>query len=55
MCETGVTILQEPEHVAYGCVTAADVESIADAAASGQVVERLVVHGLERIPRGASE
>jgi (2Fe-2S) ferredoxin len=55
LCETGVTILQEPEHVAYGCVTAADIESIADAAASGQVVERLVVHGLERIPRGANE
>jgi (2Fe-2S) ferredoxin len=55
MCETGVTILQEPEHVAYGYVTAADVESIADAAASGQVVERLVVHGLERTRSGANE
>jgi (2Fe-2S) ferredoxin len=53
MCETGVTILQEPDHVAYGHVTAADVEAIADAAASGQVAERLVVHGRETGPRGA--
>jgi (2Fe-2S) ferredoxin len=51
LCETGVTILQEPEHVAYGHVTEADVEAIAAAAATGHVVERLVVHGLEASPR----
>ncbi len=47
MCESGITIVQEPEHVAYGHVTAADVEAIAEAAARGEVVARLVVHGLE--------
>jgi (2Fe-2S) ferredoxin len=48
LCESGVTVLLEPEHVAYGGVTLADVEVIADAAAAGEVVDRLVVH------RGAS-
>jgi len=43
MCETGVTIIVEPDHVAYGNVTAADVDEIAQAAAEGRVVERLVV------------
>jgi (2Fe-2S) ferredoxin len=46
MCETGITVVQEPEHVAYGHVTLADVDAIADAAARGEVVERLVVEGL---------
>ena len=46
LCESGASILQEPEHVAYGNVTLADVEAIADAASRGDVVERLVVHGL---------
>ncbi|MGA3122361.1 MAG: (2Fe-2S) ferredoxin domain-containing protein [Polyangiaceae bacterium] len=41
LCETGVTVLQEPEHVAYGHVVLADVEPIAAAAASGEVVRRL--------------
>jgi (2Fe-2S) ferredoxin len=45
LCEIGVTVLQEPEHVAYGGVTLADVDDIADAAARGAIVERLVVHG----------
>jgi (2Fe-2S) ferredoxin len=44
MCETGISVVQEPEHVAYGRVTLADVDEIADAAARGEVVERLVVH-----------
>jgi (2Fe-2S) ferredoxin len=44
MCETGISILQEPDHVAYGHVRVDDVEAIADAAARGEVVERLVVH-----------
>jgi (2Fe-2S) ferredoxin len=47
LCETGISIVQEPEHVAYGGVTLADVEEVADAAARGEVVERLVVKGLE--------
>jgi (2Fe-2S) ferredoxin len=46
MCESGITVVQEPEHVAYGHVTLDDVDAIADAAARGEVVERLVVHGL---------
>jgi (2Fe-2S) ferredoxin len=48
MCETGITVLQEPEHVTYGRVTLEDVDAIADAAARGEVVERLVVHPAER-------
>jgi (2Fe-2S) ferredoxin len=44
LCETGVSIVQEPDHVAYGRVTLADVEEIAKAAAEGRVVDRLVVH-----------
>lgn len=47
LCETGISIVQEPEHVAYGRVTLADVDEIADAVARGEVVERLVVQGLE--------
>lgn len=43
LCEIGATVLQEPEHVAYGAVTADDVDAIAEAADKGQVVERLVV------------
>jgi (2Fe-2S) ferredoxin len=43
MCETGISILQEPEHVVYGRVTLADVDEIAEAAGRGEVVERLVV------------
>jgi (2Fe-2S) ferredoxin len=45
LCESGVTVLQEPEHVAYGGVSLAEVDEIADAAARGSVVERLVAHG----------
>jgi (2Fe-2S) ferredoxin len=48
LCESGAIILQEPEHVAYGAVSAADIEAIADAVAGGQVVARLVVHPRER-------
>lgn len=44
MCETGITVLQEPEHVAYGNVQLADVDAIADAASRGGVVDRLVVY-----------
>lgn len=44
LCEIGVAVVQEPEHVAYGRVTLDDVDAIADAAARGEVVSRLVVH-----------
>ncbi len=47
MCETGTTVLQEPEHVAYGDVQMADVDAIAGAAARGDVIERLVVYPTE--------
>ncbi|MBX3261940.1 MAG: (2Fe-2S) ferredoxin domain-containing protein [Labilithrix sp.] len=49
LCEIGASIVQEPEHVAYGHVTLADVDAIADAAVEGAVVERLVVFR----PRGS--
>ena len=56
LCEIGATVVQEPEHVAYGGVTLADVDAIAEAAATGAVVTRLVVHGPggERAREGAS-
>ena len=43
LCESGASIVQEPEHVAYGRVTLADVDELADALVAGRVVERLVV------------
>ncbi len=43
LCESGISIVQEPDHIAYGHVTIDDVEEIADAVANGKVVERLVV------------
>ena len=43
LCEIGVTVLQEPEHVTYGRVTPKDVEELVDAVARGAVLERLVV------------
>jgi (2Fe-2S) ferredoxin len=46
LCETGISVVQEPEHVAYGRVSLDDVDEIADAASRGEVVERLAVHGL---------
>lgn len=45
LCEMGVSIVQEPDHVAYGGVTLGDVDEIVDALARGTVVERLVVQG----------
>jgi len=44
LCEMGASIAQEPEHVAYGHVTLADVPEIAAAAMAGVVVDRLVVY-----------
>ncbi|MEO6418495.1 MAG: (2Fe-2S) ferredoxin domain-containing protein [Polyangiaceae bacterium] len=44
LCEVGISIVQEPDHVAYGRVTIDDVDEIALAASQGKIVERLVVH-----------
>jgi (2Fe-2S) ferredoxin len=43
LCEIGATVLQEPDHVAYGNVSLADVDEIAEACGRGEVVQRLVV------------
>jgi (2Fe-2S) ferredoxin len=48
LCEIGVSIVQEPDHVAYGRVTLADVDDLADAITKGEVLERLVVHPRKR-------
>lgn len=48
MCETGVSIAVEPDHVIYGGVKPEDVEEIAKAAAEGRIVERLVVREPEK-------
>jgi (2Fe-2S) ferredoxin len=45
LCDVGASIVQEPEHVAYGHVRLEDVDAIADAASKGEIVERLVVFG----------
>ncbi len=50
LCESGISIVQEPDHVAYGGVTPADVPEIVDAVARGDVVERLVIHDGRRRP-----
>jgi (2Fe-2S) ferredoxin len=44
LCEIGASVLQEPEHVAYGRVTEADLPELAAAAVRGEVLERLVVY-----------
>src|SRR5262245_5448215 len=45
MCETGVSIVVEPDHVVYGAVKLDDVDAIAEGAAAGEIVGRLVVAG----------
>lgn len=45
LCEFGASVVLEPEHVVYGGVTEADIDEIAEAAARGEVVSRLVVAG----------
>ena len=42
-CETGVTVLVEPDHFFYGRVTVADVPEIVDGLVKGQPVRRLVI------------
>ena len=51
LCEIGASIVSEPDHVAYGHVTLADVDELADALVAGTIVTRLVVHG--PVPVGA--
>ena len=42
-CESGVTILIEPDHFFYGHVTVADVPEIVDGLVNNRRVQRLVV------------
>ena len=42
-CDTGVTVLVEPDHFFYERVTVADVPEIVDGLVKGQPVKRLVV------------
>ena len=42
-CETGVTVLVEPDHFFYGRVTVADVPEIVDGLIKGQPLKRLVI------------
>jgi (2Fe-2S) ferredoxin len=44
LCEIGASVVQEPDHVAYGRVTLDDVEAIVEACARGGVLDHLVVH-----------
>jgi len=44
-CETGVTVLVEPDHFFYGRVTVADVPEIVDGLVKDQPVNRLVITG----------
>lgn len=51
LCEVGASIIQEPDHVAYGRVTLADLPDIAAAAVRGEVVQRLVVYPAAAEPK----
>ena len=42
-CDTGVTVLVEPDHFFYGHVKVADVPEIVDGLVNGQPVNRLVI------------
>ena len=42
-CETGVTVLVEPDHFFYGRVTVADIPEIVDGLVRGEPVKRLVI------------
>jgi (2Fe-2S) ferredoxin len=42
-CDTGVTILVEPDHFFYGRVKVEDVREIVDGLSNGQPVKRLVI------------
>ena len=42
-CDTGVTLLVEPDHFFYGRITVADVPEIVDGLVNGQPVNRLLI------------
>jgi (2Fe-2S) ferredoxin len=42
-CETGVTVLVEPDHFFYGRVTVTDIPEIVDGLVKDQPVKRLVI------------
>jgi (2Fe-2S) ferredoxin len=42
-CDTGVTVLVEPDHFSYGGVTVEDVTEIVDGLVTGQPVKRLMI------------
>ncbi len=42
LCPLGIAMVYEPNHVAYGGVTASDVDDIAASLVDGSVVQRLV-------------
>ncbi len=50
LCEVGVSMVLEPDHVVYGNVTLDDVDAIADGVKSGTIVERLVIAPLQPAP-----
>jgi|SRR5271165_2091638 len=52
LCENGISVLHEPQHVAYGGVTLADVEELADTVGRGRVVDRLLVFGRDGSTKG---
>jgi (2Fe-2S) ferredoxin len=52
LCESGITVLHEPRHVAYGRVTPQDVDDLAEAAAQGTTVDRLLILRDEGLTRG---
>ena len=47
-CDTGVTVLVEPDHFFYGRVRVADVPEIVDGLISGEPVKRLVLTADQR-------
>jgi (2Fe-2S) ferredoxin len=50
LCEVGVSMVLEPDHVVYGNVTLEDVDAIADGVKNGAIVERLVIAPLQAAP-----
>ena len=42
-CESGVTVLVEPDHFFYGRITVGDVAAIVDGLVTGQPVKRLII------------
>ena len=42
-CDTGVTVLVEPDHFFYGRITVGDVAEIVDGLVRGEPVKRLVI------------